>query len=40
MEMALKEAGWKCSRVIPSADLQWIGTVWVRKLKKFISAKM
>ena len=40
MEMALKEAGWKCSRVIPSADLKWIGTVWVRKLKKFISAKM
>ena len=39
MEMALKEAGWKCSRVIPSADFKWIGTIWVRKLKKFISAK-
>jgi hypothetical protein len=34
MEIALKESGWKCSRVIPSDDLQWIGTVWVRKLKK------
>ena|SRR5713101_1265165 len=39
MEMVLAEMGWKCSRVIPSADLKWIRTAWVRKLNKFISAK-
>jgi len=39
MEMALAEMGWKCSRVIPSADLKWIRTAWVRKLNKFTSAK-
>jgi CheY-like chemotaxis protein len=36
MQMALKEAGWKCSRVIPSADLKWIEIVWFRKLNKSI----
>jgi len=38
MQMALKEAGWKCSRIIPSADLKWIETVWFRKLNKLIPA--
>jgi CheY-like chemotaxis protein len=38
MEMTLKEAGWKFSRVIPTADLKWIGTIWVRKLNRFIPA--
>jgi len=36
MEMALTDAGWKCSRVIPSVDLEWIQAAWVRKLKGLI----
>jgi hypothetical protein len=37
MEFALKDAGWKCSRVIPSADLEWIETIWARKLSRFLN---
>jgi CheY-like chemotaxis protein len=35
MELALREVGWKCSRVIPSSDLKWVETIWFRKLNKF-----
>jgi hypothetical protein len=37
METALSEAGWKCSRVIPSMDLVWVRTTWVRKVNRLIS---
>jgi CheY-like chemotaxis protein len=36
MEMALKDVGWKCSRVIPSTDLKWVETIWFRQVSKFI----
>jgi CheY-like chemotaxis protein len=39
MECALKEAGWKCSRVIPSADLEWIEAIWARNVSKLLNAK-
>ena len=34
MEMALQESGWKCSRITPFNDLGWVGTSWVRMVRK------
>jgi len=39
MKVRLKESGWKCSRVIPFNDLEWIEAAWLPKVKKYLRAK-
>jgi hypothetical protein len=36
MKVRLKEAGWKCSRVIPFDALEWVKLAWFPKVKKYL----
>jgi hypothetical protein len=37
MEMALTDAGWKHSRVVPYNDLEWIGADWIASVRKALT---
>jgi hypothetical protein len=34
MREALREAGWRCGRVVPFDDLGWIRTEWIDRVRK------
>jgi hypothetical protein len=36
MAMVLNDAGWKTYRVVPAGDLEWVGTAWIRTLRRAI----
>jgi len=40
MELALADAGWVCSRVVPYADLQWIGEVWIDEVNHALHERL
>jgi hypothetical protein len=33
MELALGDAGWSCSRIVPYNDLEWIESAWIPAVK-------
>jgi hypothetical protein len=38
MERVLREAGWRTHRVVPSDDLEWIASDWIRSVRNAIVA--
>ncbi|NUQ63180.1 MAG: hypothetical protein HUU20_11940 [Pirellulales bacterium] len=38
MAMVLDDSGWRCSRVVPYAGLDWIGEVWIAELTEMLEA--
>jgi hypothetical protein len=36
MKVRLREAKWKCSRVIPFNDLEWVEVAWLRKVRRYL----
>ena len=39
MEMILNDSGWMNSRVIPVNELQWVDSVWVPEVQKYLGDK-
>lgn len=36
MQARLKESGWRCSRVVPFNDLEWVKAAWLPKVRKYL----
>jgi hypothetical protein len=36
MREALREAGWRCRRVVPFGDLEWIEGEWLLRVRKYL----
>jgi hypothetical protein len=39
MEMVLNDSGWMNSRVIPINALEWIDSIWIPEVQKYLGDK-